>query len=71
MRSKHNRALEFTLSPEYLLCSHTKKVRESMSKNYFKILLVSKPQYLSKPSFFSVVSGEIGITGTKCDISFD
>ena len=42
-----------------------------MSKNYFKILLVSKPQYLSKPSFFSVVSGETGITGTKCDISFD
>ena len=39
---KQNGALEFTVRPEYLLCSQTEKVRELMFKKYFKILLVSK-----------------------------
>ena len=48
MRSKQNGALDFTVRPGYLLCSHTKKVRELMFKKYFKILLVSKSWYLKQ-----------------------
>ena len=39
---KKNGILEFTVRPRYSLCSHTEKVKESMLKKYFKILLVSK-----------------------------
>ena len=63
-------------------CDHTEKVRELIFQKYFKILPVSKSQYLKRQGghslystrlSFSVVSGEMRITETKstCDVSFD
>ena len=40
--------LEATVRPGYSLYSHTEKVRESMFKKFFKILLASKSQESAK-----------------------
>ena len=47
MQSKQKKAIKFTVKPGYSLC-YTENVRELMSKEYFKIVLVSKSYYLKQ-----------------------